>query len=273
MIAYLDAALVSALKQVIGGFGVFLVLALLMDWIGGKLQSAARSLFGRGYDYVLLPGTMCRNAGVALGCLVTGTKMSRSSFSVDGRDVEVDRKRLPVGTPFAVVKRMVILACPLFLGCSLILGVSLLAGSMGILPDSSGVVVNGELPGVVSYFTTMLRAAIGMFTSMVFVWHWTSPFCLLCLYLFFTVATRMTISHHELLGIMSGIIIFALALLLLNLIPGVGTLMTKLAVFAAPCVFVLHAILLFAVLLNIVFYVLLCVLARMFGKKKSRSGK
>ena len=127
---------------------MFLVLALLMDWIGGKLQAVARSLFGRGYDYVLLPGTMCRNAGEALGCLVTGTKMSRSAFSVDGRNVEVDRKRLPVGTPLAVVKRMVILACPLFLGCSLILGVSLLAGSMGILPDSSGVVVNGELPGL-----------------------------------------------------------------------------------------------------------------------------
>lgn len=269
MIEYLDKAVVSAMKQVIGGFGVFLVLALLMDWIGAKLQAVARSLFGKGYDFVLLPGTMCRNAGEALGCLITGTKMSRNLFSVNGRDYEVDRKRLPVGTPLAVVKRMVILACPIVLGCCLILGVSLLAGSMGILPDSSGVVVDGELPGVVSYFTSMFMAAVGMLVSMVFVWHWTSPFCLLCLYLFFTVATRMTISHRELLGIMSGIIIFAIALLLLNLIPGVGMLMTKLAVLVAPCVFVLHAILLFAVLLNVVFWLGLCMIARLFGKKRS----
>ena len=90
-----------------------------------------------------------------------------------------------------------------------------------------------------------------------------------CLYLFFTVATRMTISHRELLGIMSGIIIFAIALLLLNLIPGVGMLMAKLAVLVAPCVFVLHAILLFAVLLNVVFWLGLCMIARLFGKKRS----
>ena len=269
MIEYLDKAVVSAMKQVIGGFGVFLVLALLMDWIGAKLQAVARSLFGKGYDFVLLPGTMCRNAGEALGCLITGTKMSRSLFSVNGRDYEVDRKKLPVGTPLAVVKRMVILACPIVLGCCLILGVSLLAGSMGILPDSSGVVVDGELPGVVSYFTSMFMAAVGMLVSMVFVWNWTSPFCLLCLYLFFTVATRMTISHRELLGIMSGIFIFALALLLLNLIPGVGMLMIKLAVLVAPCVFVLHVILLFAVLLNVVFWLVLCIGARMFGKRRS----
>ena len=269
MIEFLDTALVSAIKQVIGGFGIFLVLALLMDWVGGKLQTVARSLFGRGYDFVLLPGTMCRNAGEAVGCMLTGTKMSRSAFSVNGSDYEVDRKRLPVGTPMAVVKRMVILGCPILLGCCIILGVALLAGSTGILPDSSGVVVDGELPGVVSYFTTMFTAAVGMLGSMVFVWHWTSPFCLLCLYLFFTIATRMTISHRELLGIMSGIIIFALALLLLNLIPGVGMLMTKLAVIVAPCVFVLHAILLFAVLLNVVFWLGLCMIARLFGKKRS----
>lgn len=267
MIEYLDAALVSALKQVIGGFGAFLVLALLMDWVGGKLQTVARALFGRGYDFVLLPGTMCRNAGDALGCLITGTKISRSLFSVNGRDYEVDRKRLPVGTPLAVVKRMVILACPLCLGCCVILGVSLLAGSMGILPDSSGAVVDGRLPGVASYSMSLLVAAIGMLGSMLFVWHWTSPFCLLCLYLFFTIATRMTISHRELLGILSGVLIFALSLLLLNLIPGLGAVLTKCAVLVAPCVFVLHAILLFAVLLNLVFYVLLKCIAKVFGKR------
>ncbi len=268
MIAYLDVAVVAALKQVFGGLGLFLILALLLDWIGAKLLTVARSLFGKGYDFVLLPGTMCRGAGEALGCLITGTKMSRSAFSVNGRDVEVDRKRLPVGTPMAVVKRMVILGCPIFLGCCVILGVSLLAGSTGILPDSSGVVVDGQLPGVLSYFTSLLMAAVGMLGSMVFVWHWTSPFCLLCLYLFFAIATRMTISHRELLGILSGIIIFALALFLINLIPGIGALMTKGAVLVAPYVFVLHAILLFAVLLNIVFYMLLGVVARVFGKKK-----
>ena len=270
MIEYLDMALISALKQMIGGFGIFLVLALLLDWIGSKLQSVAHSLFGKGYDFVLLPGTMCKGAGEALGCLLTGTKMSRSMVSIDGRGHEIDRKWLPVGTPMAVVKRMVILGCPIFLGCCVILGVSLLAGSTGILPDSSGVVVDGQLPGAVSYFTSLLMAAVGMLGSMVFVWHWTSPFCLLCLYLFFTIATRMTISHRELLGIMSGIIVFALFLFLLNLIPGIGTLMTKGAVLVAPYVFVLHAILLFAVLLNIVFYMLLSVVARMFGKKKGR---
>lgn len=77
----------------------------------------------------------------------------------------------------------------------------------------------------------------------------------------------MTISHRELLGIMSGIIIFAIAFLLLNLIPGVGMLMTKLAALVAPHVFVLHAILLFAVCLNIVFYMILNFFSKMFGRK------
>ena len=268
MIEYLDKALVAALKQVIGGFGVFLVMALLLDWIGAKLQSVARSLFGKGYDLVRVPGSMCKGAGEALGCILTGTKMSRSQISIDGRGHEIDRKWLPVGTPLAVVKRMVILACPICLGCGILLCVALLAGSTGILPDSSGVVVEGELPGVASYFTSLFTASVGMLGKMVTVWHWTSPFCLLCLYLFFTIATRMTISHHELLGIMSGIVIFVLLLLVLNLIPGVGMLLTKCAVLVAPYIFVLHAILLFAVLLNIVFYMILKCLAKVFGKSR-----
>ena len=194
--------------------------------------------------------------------------MSRSAFSFGGREeVEVDRKRLPVGTPMAVVKRMIILGCPICLGCCVILGVTLLAGSTGILPDSSGVVVEGQLPGAVSYFSSLLMAAVGMLGSMVFVWHWTSPFCLLCLYLFFTIATKMSISHRELLGILSGIIIFALLLFFLNLIPGVDALMTKCAVWLVPYVFVLHAILLFAVLLNIVFYLIVKCVAKVFGRK------
>lgn len=267
MIEYIDKALVAAFKQVIGGFGVFLVMAMLLDWIGAKLQSAARSLFGRGYDYVLLPGTMCRSAGEAFGCIITGTKMRRSLISIDGRGHEIDRKWLPVGTPMAVVKRMVILACPICLGCIILLCVALLAGSTGILPDSSGVVVDGELPGIASYFTSLFKASLGMLASMVSVWRWTSPFCLLCLYLFFTVATKMTISHREMIGIMSGVFIFMFVFLGLNLIPGVGTLLIKCAVFVVPYVFVLHAILLFAVFLNIVFCLILKFFAKIFGRK------
>ena len=56
--------------------------ALLLDWIGAKLLTVARSLFGKGYDFVLLPGTMCRGAGEALGCLIISTKMSCERFEV-----------------------------------------------------------------------------------------------------------------------------------------------------------------------------------------------
>lgn len=268
MIDYFDVAVVAALKQIFGGFGMFLVLALLLDWIGSKLQRTARSLFGRGYDFVMLPGTMCSNAGEAIGCMLTGTKMSRSVFSLDGRDYEVDRKRLPVGTPLAVIKRMIILTGPLWFGCALIIGVSFIAGGTGLLPDTSGLVEDGKLPGVVGYSTSLLSGAIGMLGSMVFVWHWTSPFCLLCLYLFFTIATKMSISHRELLGIMSGLIIFALILFGLNLIPGVGSAIFKLAVYLVPFVFLLHAILLFAFFLNVIFYLILSMVARVFGKGK-----
>ena len=38
MIEYLDTALLSALKQVIGGFGVFLVMSLLLGWVGVDLK-------------------------------------------------------------------------------------------------------------------------------------------------------------------------------------------------------------------------------------------
>lgn len=269
MIEYLDVAVVAALKQIVGGFGMFLVLALLLDWIGGKLQRTAHSLFGKGYDFVMLPGTMCRNAGEAAGCMLTGTKMSRSLFSLDGRDYEVDRKRLPVGTPMAVVKRMIIVTGPIWLGCALIICVSLLAGGTGLLPDTSGLVEDGKLPGMVGYSSSLLAGAVGMLGSMVFVWHWTSPFCLICLYLFFTIATKMSISHRELLGIMSGIIVFALLLFALNLVPGVGTAIMKLSVYLVPFVFLLHAILLFAFLLNVAFYLILRMAAKIFGKGKN----
>ena len=39
MLAYLDNAVVSAAKQVTAGLGAFIVLALLLDWVGGKLRT------------------------------------------------------------------------------------------------------------------------------------------------------------------------------------------------------------------------------------------
>ena len=38
MIEYLETALLSALKQVIGGFGVFLAMSLLLGWVGVDLK-------------------------------------------------------------------------------------------------------------------------------------------------------------------------------------------------------------------------------------------
>ncbi len=269
MLERLDVALVSAVKQTVCGFGIFLLLAVMLDWIGDRLEIVARAIFGKGYDFVLLPGTMCRAAGEALGCIITGTKMSRSSFSAGSgrRRFEIDRQRLPVGTPIAVMKRMVILTGPIWFGCAVMVAVSFLAAGMGLLPDKDALLADGRLPGLMSYTTSLVGAALGMLKTMVSVWHWTSPFCILCLYLYFAIATKMVISRHELLGIFSGIIVVALLLFALNLVPGCGALLARVATAFAPYVFILHTILLFVFFLNIIFYVVLKLVAKLFGRK------
>lgn len=270
MVDYIDGAIRSAAWQVVAGMGSFFVLSLLMEWVGGMLRRRATSIFGKAYDFLLMPGTMCRDAAHALGRLATGVKVTRHSLAgvpgVEG-EVEPTHAEMRVGTFKSLIQDLVIATAPIVLGSLILVVVTLVAGGKAMLPDASGVVVDGKMPGVCAYYGALAAAMPGMLASMASVWKWTSPFSLLSLYLFFCLATEMRLSGKELKGCLRGIILFAVVLVVLNCIPGLGKLLTMGAVKLVPYVFKLHAILLFAVVLDLVFAILLGFLAKLLGRK------
>ena len=70
----LDTSIIESAKQIILGFGGFMGLAILLGMTGDRLHALLRGRFGRGYDYLICPGTLCSAFARRLACFVTGVK-------------------------------------------------------------------------------------------------------------------------------------------------------------------------------------------------------
>lgn len=267
MLERLDSATVAALKQILAGFGGFFLLALLLNIVGGKIRTLLQARLGRAYNYLVQPGTSCSAFGRWIACLLTFTKVSERLFvDFSGRSLGYVKYELPRGSVLSPLRRFVVETAPVWFGCAVVTLIAALAGGTGLLPDVKWIVPDQTVP-IPTYVTKVAMGGVGMFTSMVGVWHWTSPFCLVCLYLFLCIASEISLGEQEFRQIWSGTLILAVFLFLLNLIPCVGPGIEKLMRYLLPHVFVLHTILFFVFLFNVAFYLLLRIFIR---KRKAK---
>lgn len=257
MIEYLDTATKTTFHQIVYGFVIVFAIALFMNGVGKKLRAHLAGRLGSFYDYFVLPGCLCHEAGRTLGCLVSGVGVDR--FEVFNLDTD-DSVRMPIAISvnkrFAFVRRFLILTGPIWF-CGTVVGlVILIAAGSETFPSYLAHFRSGEDIGVVSYMVALCTSAVSMVANLFLAWHWTSPFCFIVFYLLFCIGSQTRISGRSMLLIWQSILCVFVLLFILNLIPGVNTGVCWLGGHIMPMVFMLHVTLLFSAFLNVAFLLL-----------------
>ena len=270
MIEYLDIATKTTFHQIVHGFVIVFAIALFMNGIGRRLRAHLAGRLGGFYDYFVLPGCLCHEAGRTIGCLISGVGVDR--FEVFNLDTD-DSMRIPIAVSlnkrFAFIRRFFILTGPIWF-CAILVGlVTLLAAGSETFPSYASHFSADEEVGLVSYMTVLGTSAVAMVVNLFFAWHWTSPFCLLVFYLLFCIGSQTRISGHSLLLIWQSILCVFVLLFILNLIPGINSGVRWLGGQIMPAVFMLHVTLLFSAFLNVVFLLIVRILP---GKARPSGG-
>jgi hypothetical protein len=265
MLDYLDTAIVNAFRQIIGGFGLVFVLAFLMWMVSQKRRRMGSGFWGRSYFYFVAPGVMFHELGHALGCVLTFTKVVEfAPFRMQGETFGY--VRYVKSGRFQAVREFIIATGPVWLGCAAIFALGFFMEGKGFLPIYSEVFSGGE-PGFVGYMTGMFSSALGMFTSLIFNWNWTSPAYWLLLYFVFCITSEITLSPPDLAGMWRGFFPIALFVILINLIPGFNVFAIKMSELLAPTVFLVHSILLFVLFVDIGFYLIFRMIVKIFRRR------
>lgn len=264
MLEYLDVATKATLHQTLFGFGFIFAIALILNRVGRSLRDILSDRLGSCYDYFVLPGCICHEIGRTIGCLISGTRIDR--FEIFNLKTD-DSERIPVAVSangrFAFIRRFLILTGPLWIGTLIVGLMATLAAGTEILPSYSECFDVKEDVGLLSYVMALGVQSLMMAGRLLFVWHWTSPFCLLAFYLLFCVGSQITISGKSMLLIWQSVLCIFPVLFVLNLIPGVNTGLAWLGAQMMPVAFTVHVTLMFVVMLVLVFLLL----ARLiFGK-------
>lgn len=265
MLDYLDTAIVNAFRQIIGGFGVIFVLSFLMWTVSQRRRGMGAGFWGRSYYYFVAPGVMFHELGHALGCVLTFTKVVEfAPFRMQGETLGY--VRYVKSGRFQAVREFIIATGPVWLGCVAIFALGFFMEGKGFLPIYSEVFSGGE-PGFVGYLTGMFSSALGMFTSMLLNWEWTSPTYLLLLYFVFCITSEITLSPSDLAGMWRGFFPIAGFFVLINLIPGFNVFALKLTEWLAPMVFMVHSILLFVLFVDIALYFAFKLIVKLFKRR------
>lgn len=235
-------------------FGVTCLLAFLLQWSGRRIRSFGFSIFGKWYWYLVAPGVVCHEAGHALGCLLTGTKLVKMvpfSPEEDGTlgFVSHERRKGVLGG----WANFVIATGPLWFGGIVIaLLTSIFSGHVQVA-SYKGYFSDGFVPDVVTYGIGMAKAAVnacaaiagGVYMDLLFA---------LWLYLSFCIASEIGLSKVDILHMKHGLGWLLCLFLLLNVFPVVGQGVSALIYVLLPWIFRLHVLMLFSFAVNLILW-------------------
>ena len=136
MLDYLDTAIVNALRQIIGGFGLIFLLSFFMWMVSQRRRGMGAGFWGRSYYYFVAPGVMFHELGHALGCVLTFTKVVEfAPFRMQGETLGY--VRYVKSGRFQAVREFIIATGPVWLGCATIFALGFFMEGKGFLPTAS----------------------------------------------------------------------------------------------------------------------------------------
>lgn len=257
MADYLTRTLSRALNQLLLLFGGMLVLAFLLCVVAGEIRGAGASVLGRGYYYMVAPGVVCHETGHALGCLMTGTKILHfEPFRPNGDQlghVVIERKR---GSFLWRAGEFLIGIGPIWFGCLMIWLITRLFAKSCSLPDFDTLFPLEPMPSSWLYWRRTVKAAWLMFKKAFKVWKWRSTLNVVYLYLIFCIASEMGLSYEDLSGMWAGFTCICCILVLLNIVPAVGIVVSGWTYRFCRKLFPVHALMLFVLMVDCLFVVL-----------------
>ena len=266
---YFEAGFSAAVSQMVVGVLGFVFLAYLLYLVGTRLKESEKRLFGKVERVISVPGEFFRNMGVSVACMLTGTKVRRHLFRDDktGDASSVTHSRLDAGTPISFLRTFVILTAPIWFGSLILMIFVLVAGGTGIMPHVKDIFADGDV-GLLQYATSVFLESLSMLSSLVCVWHWTSPFCLFVMICFISIATEISISTLDIWAIKTGLFGVFVLLIILNAIPGMTQAFAAIGKTVRPALFTLHVVMLFVVFVDFLAFLILGALAKIFHCKR-----
>ena len=256
MADYLTRTLARAINQFLLLFGGIFLLALLLCAVASQIRGAGESALGRNYYYIVAPGVVCHETGHALGCLLTGTRISRfEPFRPHGRELGSVTFFTKDGV-WGHVSKFIIASGPVWFGCLVILLLTKLftRRSGSLIPTADASIEH--LFSSRSYWSDTLKTAGRMLLNVFRVWHWKSSLDIIYLYLIFCIASEMGLSDVDLDCTWIGVICLCAAFLALNIVPVIGTCVSKVAFRACRWLFPIHTTMMFVLVLDFVFVLL-----------------
>lgn len=262
---YLTTAVARTSAQLLVVFGVIFALAVVLWFVSQGIRGCAAGRLGLFYYWLVAPGVVCHETGHALGCILTGTRITKFvpfCPSSDGTLGYVEHEQPDGGSFLGNVVSFVIATGPVWFGTSVIMLLSWVMGGNGFLPDFEARFPAGKPPATWGYVAAVLSAAFEMLCHAVSFWQWHSAWIVLYLYVVFCVASEITLSGVDLKHMWKGAGVIALLLFVLNLLPFVGVWINAGVVFMKPMLFVAQVVLAFVLMMDVVFFAVVWCLAK-----------
>ena len=232
-------------------FAVPFALAMIMQWVGGRIRTRGAGWLGDVYWYIVAPGVACHETGHVVGCLVTGSKIlefvpfTRKDDDRLGYVIHEQKSGLWGG-----IASFIISSGPVWFGCLMIALLSRFFAGVVRVGRYGDFFANNAMPSVGEYVCGLARATSGLLSTLFVDGTWGWGFAL-WFYLVFCIASEIGLSKVDIQHMWRGMTVIALAFLGLNLIPVVGKLVSVGMFVALPWFFKFHVLMLAALALNV----------------------
>lgn len=266
---YLLSAIERTVFEIVILFGGVFALATMLWFASQRLRGDGYGRFGRAYVYFVAPGVICHETGHALGCILTGTRIVEFvPFRLSGNElghVTHESRKTFLGR----IADFFIGTGPIWFGCLMIFllarllgGSELMEGLKTISPLSDG--------SIIGYCCSVLNGAAWMLRSVFSPSNWGSILFLVCFYLIFCIASEITLSPPDLQSTWSGFASLVALIFILNLIPVVSAWFCLLVDSLIPSLYVLHSLLLFVLLFDLILLLAVWLIRRAYQTGRSR---
>ncbi len=265
---YLLSAIERATFEIAILFGGVFALATALWFASQRLRGDGYSRFGRRYIYFVAPGVICHETGHALGCLLTGTRIVefvpfRLSGNELGHVTHECRK-----TFFGQMANFFIGTGPVWFGCLMIFLLARLLGGRDFFEGLEALSPQGG--SIAGYCCSVIGGAAWMMRTVLSPSNWGSILFPVCFYLIFCIASEITLSPPDLQSTWRGFVSLIAVILLMNLIPVVSAWFCLFVNSMVPYLFVLHSLLLFALLFDLLILSVAWLVRRVFSERRRR---
>ncbi len=236
-------AVAYTIADVIALFGGVFALAVALWFASQAIRREGVRAIGQRYYWCVCPGVVCHETGHALGCVFTGTRISKFvPFRPEGDTLGYVQYEIRPGK-WPKIAMFFISTGPVWFGSAVILLLCRLAAGPELFPDFRALAPKAG-DSLVVHVERIVAGAGHMFGTVCSPAHWRTPLVPVFAYLAFCIASEITLSPSDLKGMWRGLVAIICAIFVANRIPFISRGLGWCIDTARPVVFALETVLL-----------------------------